>query len=119
MPKRWRSKETYQHPSDDLPNTRGYVEMTTNGIYVFKHGASRMSCPRAWAAKIHYAEEKKITPQGRPSIGDATFPAITLREDIRAAFKDKARALGLSIPDARRQAYRLLIDTQEQEEDNA
>ena len=44
---------------------------------------------------------------GRPSVGTKTLPGLTVPENLRTALEAKAAELGLSVPDARREAYRL------------
>lgn len=44
---------------------------------------------------------------GRPSVGSEMLPAITVPEELRVALEKKAVELGISVPDARREAYRL------------
>jgi phage terminase small subunit len=48
-----------------------------------------------------------VPVMGRPSIGSEMFPAITVPEGLREALEKKSAELGLSVPDARREAYRL------------
>jgi len=43
---------------------------------------------------------------GRPRIGSAVLDQITVPSELKAALKSKAELLGISIPDARREAYR-------------
>lgn len=47
---------------------------------------------------------------GRPSVGDLELPAITVPDSLKAALGKKASALGLSVPDARREAYRKFVE---------
>jgi hypothetical protein len=103
----WHSKKLYEHPSKDFRGISGFVEMSTTGAYRLRVGASRYSCPQDWAAKIHKSEQdEESDPQiGRPSIGTAQLPGITLPDALKNALEKKAAALGLSVPDARRQAY--------------
>ena len=58
-----------------------------------------MRCPQDWAAKIHKAEQDEVT----------MLPGLTVPEDLRTALEARATELGLSVPDARREAYRLFI----------
>ncbi len=44
---------------------------------------------------------------GRPPVGDETLPAITVPAELLTALKNKSVETGLSMPDARREAYRL------------
>jgi len=43
---------------------------------------------------------------GRPRIGNAVLDQITVPGDLKIALEAKAKALGISVPDARREAYR-------------
>jgi hypothetical protein len=65
-----------------------------------------MSCPQEWAAKIHKTEQDAVI-YGRPSVGSEMLSALTVPEALRAALEAKAAELGISVPDARREAYRL------------
>jgi hypothetical protein len=102
----WKSKQMYEHPAKHRRGTFGIVELSTAGIYVLKVGGGRMSCPQGWAAKIHKAEQDNIT-MGRPSVGSEMLPAITLPKDLRVALEKKAVEFGITVPDARREAYRM------------
>ena len=67
-----------------------------------------MRCPQDWAAKIHKAEQDEVT-MGRPTVGSEMLPGLTVPEDLRTALEARATELGLSVPDALREAYRLFI----------
>ena len=43
---------------------------------------------------------------GRPSVGDTTMDQITLPSELKSALEAKAAELGISVADARREAYR-------------
>jgi hypothetical protein len=44
---------------------------------------------------------------GRPPVGDTVLDKLTVPGDLKSALEAKAEELGLSLPDARREAYRL------------
>lgn len=106
METQWKSKQMYEHPAKHQRGTCGIIELSKTGVYVLKVGGGRMSCPQDWAAKIHKTEQEEVTI-GRPSVGSAMLPALTVPEKLRTALVAKAAALGISVPDARREAYRL------------
>jgi hypothetical protein len=54
-----------------------------------------------------FAYDEAAARPGRPSVGTETLPSITVPRDLRAALEARAEALGLPVPDARREAYRL------------
>lgn len=105
MEAQWKSKQMYEHPAKHQRGTCGSVELSKAGVYVLKVGGGRMSCPQNWAAKMHKAEQDEVT-MGRPSVGSEMFPALTVPEELRTAMEAKAAELGISVPDARREAYR-------------
>lgn len=43
---------------------------------------------------------------GRPPVGDTVLDKLTVPSDLKSALEAKAEELGLSLPDARREAYR-------------
>ena len=106
METQWKSKQLYEHPAGVSRGTCGIIELSKAGVYVLKVGGGRMSCPQDWAAKIHKAEQDEVT-MGRPSVGSEMLPALTVPEELREALGAKAAELGISVPDARREAYRL------------
>jgi hypothetical protein len=106
METQWKSKQLYEHPAKHQRGVCGIIELSKAGVYVLKVGGCRMSCPQEWAAKIHKTEQDEVT-YGRPSVGPEMLPALKVPEELRAALKAKAAELGISVPDARREAYRL------------
>jgi len=44
---------------------------------------------------------------GRPPVGDTVFDKLTVPSELKAAIEAKAAEIGISVPDARREAYRL------------
>ena len=56
---KWQSKGLYQHPAPHHAGTYGQIELSPAGVYVLRVGASHMSCPQDWAAKIHAEESSK------------------------------------------------------------
>jgi len=102
----WKSKQMYEHPAKHQRGTVGYITMSAVGIYAMATGGCRMSCPQDWAAKIHKAEQDEVQ-MGRPSVGEEMLTALTVPTKLREALESKAAELGLSVPDARREAYRL------------
>lgn len=112
----WKSKKLHDHPA--VRGVYGFIELSDAGVYVLKVGGGRMSCPQDWAAAIHKAEQDNAAVMGRPQVGDVMLPAITVPEKLKEAIEKKAEKIGLSTPDARREAYRKYIDhiTNQQEE---
>lgn len=108
MEAQWKSKQLYEHPAEHQHGTCGIIELSKAGIYVLKVGGGRMSCPQDWAAKIHKAEQDEVI-MGRPSVGSEMLPALTVPEELRAALETKAASLGISVPDARREAYKTFV----------
>jgi len=106
METQWKSKQMYEHPAKHQRGTCGVIELSKAGVYVLKVGGGRMSCPQDWASKIHKTEQDEIT-MGRPTVGSEMLPALTVPEELRTALEAKAVELGISVPDARREAYRL------------
>jgi hypothetical protein len=102
----WKSKQLHEHPARHQKGTCGYIVLGKAGVYAMRVGGSMMSCPQDWAAKIHKTEQDEVT-MGRPSVGSEMLPAITVPEELRTALEAKAAELGISVPDARREAYRL------------
>jgi hypothetical protein len=47
---------------------------------------------------------------GRPSVGDAMLDKITVPSELKEALEAKAEELGISVTDARREAYRLFTN---------
>jgi hypothetical protein len=58
---KWKSKEIYEHPAKHQAGTVGNVVLSTAGVYCLRVGASTMSCPQDWAAKIHKEENDNYT----------------------------------------------------------
>jgi len=102
----WKSKQLHEHPAKHQRGTCGNIVLSGAGVYAMRVGGSAMSCPQDWAAKIHKTEQDEIT-MGRPIVGSEMLPGLTVPEDLRTALEAKAAELGLSVPDARREAYRL------------
>ncbi len=46
---------------------------------------------------------------GRPRVGEADLPAITVPQELRAALKKRAADLDTSLADVRRQAYQAFL----------
>lgn len=53
--------------------------------------------------------DMKEVKMGRPSVGDIVLNSLTVPEELRTALEKKAATLGISVPDARREAYRKFI----------
>jgi hypothetical protein len=107
----WTSRKIYEHPL--LPDTHGLVCHGSTGIYTMRVGGSRISCPQDWASKIHTEElgGQTETTAGRPQIGTAQLTALIVPEELRGALEEAAEARGLSLPDARREAYKMWINS--------
>ena len=99
MNTQWQSKRFYR-----LRGNLGIIELSKAGIYVFRFGACRSSCPQEWASKIHY-EEISLMSKGRPKIGEIMLPGLTVSAELSQAIKTRAAVLGISLPNARREAY--------------
>lgn len=106
----WKSKKLHEHP---VRGVCGVIELSDAGVYVLKVGGGRMSCPQDWAAAIHKAEQEESAVMGRPQVGDVMLPAITVPEKLKEAIEKKAEEIGLSTPDARREAYKNFIEKEE------
>jgi len=66
---------------------------------------SRKQRGRGYADGLAFSE---VTGRiGRPSVGDAVLDKITVPSELKSALESKAEELGISITDARREAYRL------------
>ncbi|MFH1081503.1 MAG: hypothetical protein V1766_14810 [Pseudomonadota bacterium] len=77
----WKSIGLYEHPAKHNKGVFGRIVLHDSGIYSLMVGGSNMSCPPAWAAKIHHDE------------GDEKESAIIIRnvpESLRKALKIKA-----------------------------
>jgi hypothetical protein len=105
MQSKWQSKQLYEHPAKHQRGVCGIIELSPAGVYVLKVGGGRMSCPQDWAAKIHKAEQDEVQ-MGRPPIGSEMLPSLTVPEELRIELEKRAEKLGISMPDARREAYR-------------
>jgi len=57
MENQWESKGLHEHPVKHQAGTFGKICLSQAGVYFFKVGASHMSCPQDWAAKIHAQEQ--------------------------------------------------------------
>jgi hypothetical protein len=82
---KWKSNELYEHPAKHQAGVYGNVALSTAGVYTLRVGASHMSCPQGWAAKIHKNE------------ADEKESAIIIRnvpESIRRDLKSKAALEG-------------------------
>lgn len=101
----WKSKNLYKHPNIPGPSLYGYVVQNSTETYALRVGGLTMSCPQDWAALIHKTEQDQTT-MGRPTVGDNALPGITVPTTLRSALEAKSAELGLSMPDARREAYR-------------
>jgi hypothetical protein len=77
---------------------------TIEGITKIMHKAGEC---KASFRLINALNAIKPRTMGRPSVGSEMLPALTVPEDLRSALEAKASALGISVPDARREAYRL------------
>jgi len=77
---------------------------TIEGITKIMHKAGEC---KASFRLINALNEIKPRTMGRPTVGAAMLPALTVPEELRAALEAKAARLGISVPDARREAYRL------------
>ena len=85
MTNKWKSIGLYEHPAKHQAGTFGNVVLSTAGVYCLRVGASTMSCPQGWAAKIHKEE------------GDEKESAIIIRnvpESIRRDLKSRAALEG-------------------------
>ena len=65
---------------------------------------SRKQRGRGYRDGLAYSEVCSKT--GRPIIGDAMLDKITVTSELKAELEAKAASLGISVPDARREAYR-------------
>ena len=59
MKPKWESKGLHEHPAEHRKGTYGQVCLSEAGVYILRVGASHMSCPQDWAAKIHAEESSK------------------------------------------------------------
>ena len=100
----WKSKKLYDHPAEHRRGTWGNVIQGAAGVYAFQVGVCRMSCPQDWAARIHAGESEDVGP-GRPEIGTVRLPAIAVPDRLSKKLLARAEKVGLSVPDARREAY--------------
>jgi hypothetical protein len=91
MANQWKSIGLYEHPEKHQAGTYGNVALSSAGVYYLLVGATHMSCPQEWAAKIHHDE------------GDEKASAIIIRnvpESVRRELKIKAIREGKSMQDA-------------------
>lgn len=101
----------YEHPVIDQA---GNVVLTQAERYALRVGGKTMSCPQDWASAIHREELQTKKKMGRPSVGAATLPSITVPEELRDRLQVRAVECGLSMPDARREAYYQFIKEEEE-----
>jgi hypothetical protein len=108
---KWKSKQQYEHPAPHQAGVYGTIEQSDAGVYVLKVGGGRMSCPQDWAARIHAEEgqDESDTRRGRKRVGDTLLDPLTVWESTKSALEAKAQSLGISVPDARREAYELWL----------
>ena len=85
----WESKRLHEHPANHQKGTWGKICLSEAGVYVLKVGASHMSCPQDWAARVQ-AEE-----QDEP---DQQF-ALRVDPEIYRKAKAKATLEGISMRD--------------------
>ena len=66
MQTKWESTSLYEHPVKYQAGTSGKIALSAAGVYALRVGASLMSCPQDWAAKIHAGEtsRKIVTIRG-------------------------------------------------------
>ena len=57
------------------------------------------------------AIDMKEVKIGRPSVGSEMLPALALPASLKAAMEVKAKEAGVSMPDFRRVAYSLILDS--------
>lgn len=114
MKKKWESKKIYEHPVKHQAGQFGKIVLSDADIYVFAQGSVKMSCPQGWATKMHAQELAEADASGngvgRPQVGDRTLAAIVVPDEIRTSLEAVAERLGLSLPDARREAYRMFLN---------
>ena len=89
MADKWQSTGMYEHPAKHQAGRFGQITQSDAGIYAFKVGGSRMSCPQDWAAAIH-AEE---TGQSGSII------VRKVPDDLRRRFKARCAEDGISQQD--------------------
>lgn len=66
---KWKSTGLYEHPAKHQSGTYGNICQSQVGVYYLQVGASHMSCPQNWAAKIHAEETgQSIAPEDRDKI---------------------------------------------------
>lgn len=94
-------------PSDDL--------VIDHAIEIEEHPDSRRG-GKEYITVLAETPDKKIIgidmveiKVGRPPVGSETLLQLTVPADLKSALEAKAAALGLSLPDARREAYRQFI----------
>jgi hypothetical protein len=100
MAKKWESKRLYEHPAQHQKGTYGRIVLYDSGIYGLMVGASHMSCPQDWAARIH-AEE------GEP---EEIKYLLSVDEETWAQFKSVCALKRLKIKDALAQAIQKIIE---------
>ena len=91
MKTKWKSIGLYEHPAKHQAGTYGNVTLTNANVYCLQVGATVMSCPQDWAAKIHADE------------GDEKAGAIIIRnvpDKIKRSLKSKAALEGKSMQGA-------------------
>lgn len=121
-----RRAETMRTTSDD-PMRAEYWVGYLRGLRRGHHGESfgTESEHRQWLRMANSADEmRKQRAQGyadglqyaqvssrigRPRVGGQTLPAITVPDEIKRGLESRASTLGMSVADARRQAYRLWL----------
>ena len=65
---------------------------------------------RGWGYRDGLKNVEISSQMGRPRVGNEILPAITIPGELKAGLKSRAGELGLSLPDARREAYRFFVD---------
>ena len=88
MKNQWKSIRLYEHPAKHQSGTVGHVVLSTAGVYTLRVGLTTMSCPSAWAAKIH----KDETDEKESSMILRNIP-----ESVRRELKAKAAMEGKSM----------------------
>lgn len=83
MADKWVSKGLYEHPVKHQKGVFGNIAKSEVGVYVLRVGASHMSCPQEWAAKIE-ADETNAT----------TMAIRDVPESLRMQLRSKALAEG-------------------------
>ena len=107
MTKQWKSRMTYEHPAPYRKGQYGHIVRGAAGIFSYLFRGCRIACPQKWAQKM-FDLESEIKP-GRPEVGSVRLPAIAVRSEIAQRLEEKAAELGLTVPDARREAYEAFV----------